>query len=154
MKEIYVKCIVFLVVIAVLITSLVFFLKDNNKENLQTYNVPSTTTTAWFIIPLLILSLLGYCYVVWSSKTYTLTFLLTSAVLLGSVVTLFILLYTLKIDQKNYTAIQTFAFNIVLNTSILMLYVLGNDNYIKSSLALVPMFLMGGYFLYIGHLIA
>ncbi len=150
--ERYIKLIVIVVVAVIFTLCTVFYTQRKDGSGSQFDSIPSFTYEPWFVFPVLTLSLLGYLYVVMTNKVLALTFAINSAVLLVSVVLTFGFLY---FSPRTGTTVQTFAFNIVVNTGILMMYVLYNSShYISGCLALLPMFLMGGYYLYLGHLLA
>ena len=113
--------------------------------------LPRSVYSDWFIFPTLVLSLTGYAYVVSVSNIATFPFLMTSTVLLISLCLLYGFVY---MGVKKGTTVQTFAFNVFINTIILMFNVLfNNKNYISSVIALLPMFLLSGYYLYVGHIL-
>lgn len=117
----------------------------------KTLNLPRTVYSDWFVFPTLIISLLGYAYVVVVSDVATVSFTLTSTVLLTSLCLLYAFVY---MGVKKGTTVQTFAFNVFLNTIFLMVnVVMNNKHYIASVIALLPMFLLSGYYLYIGHIL-
>lgn len=141
------------VTIVVFVTCVCFFcIKESSYLFAKRYDVPKMAFEAWFVYPTMILALLGYSYVVLTSNVVSISFILPSIVLLTSFVFIYIKVY---FDIKPGTTVQTFAFNVIFNTIILMIYVIyNNKNYILGTVALLPMFLLGGYYLYVGYLLS
>lgn len=139
--------------VIVFVTCVCFFcIKETNFLVAKRYDVPKFAFEDWFVYPSLVISLLGYSYVVLTSNVVSVSFILSSIVLLTSLVFIYFKLY---FDIKPGTSVQTFAFNVIFNTLILIIFVIyNNKNYILATIALLPMFLLGGYYLYIGYLLS
>jgi hypothetical protein len=138
---------------------LVFFAIGNvgtRDEIAKEYNIPSVTFEAWFAVGDLAFALLGFAYAMFNVNILSVSFLLPATVMLVSLVILYVKLYfSLKTGLTNYTEVQTFAFNILVNSVALIIYiVLTSKRFISATLAMLPMVGFGLYFLYIGHLIA
>ncbi len=130
--------------------------RGDRDEIAKEYQIPSVTFDAWFCIGDLAIALLGFGYAMFNVKIMTISYLLPATVALVSLVLLYVKLYfSLRTGLTKYTEVQTFAFNVVINSIILIIYtILTSKRYISASLALFPILGLGIYFLYVGHLIA
>jgi hypothetical protein len=120
------------------------------------YDIPSSTFEAWFSIGILAIVLLGFSYAMFNVKIMTISYLLPATVALVSLVLLYVkLFFSLRTGLTKYTEVQTFAFNVVINSFVLIIYtILTSKRYISATLALFPLLGFSIYFLYIGHLLA
>ena len=145
------------VIVAVLCT--IFYAIGNvgTRPQLEAeYKLPAPTFNFVFALGSLYFVLLCFIYVLFNIDISTIALILPSTVLLVSVVMLYVkLFFSLKTGDVNFTEVQTFAFNIVINSIIIMLYTLfTSKRFISSTLAMFPMLAFGIYYLYVGHLIA
>jgi hypothetical protein len=149
----YVSNIIFLCITGIVFTLCTVFASiGDSYTQAKTLKLPRSVYSDWFIFPSLFISLLGYGYVAATSNVATFSFAMTSTVLLTSLALLYGFVY---MGVKKGTTVQTFAFNVFINTVFLMFNVVfNNKNYIASVIALIPMLLLSGYYLYIGHILA
>ena len=147
------------VVVIVMVLCTIFYAIGNvgtRDDIIAEYKLPSITFNFVFALGDIYFALLCFIYVLFNIDISTIALILPSTVLLVSVVMLYVkLFFSLKTGDVNFTEVQTFAFNIVINSIIIMLYTLfTSKRFISSTLAMFPILGMGVYYLYIGHLIA
>lgn len=124
-----------------------------NIPNKNYYGLPGVVYSRTFIGLMTIVSMFGYTLFVFLTKVDTFTFIVTSAILFVSFVLLFYYLYKdLQPGREKYSAVQTFGFNVLFNTVILMIYAVYNtQRYLLALLGLTPMFGFGIFLFYVGH---
>lgn len=148
----------YIVVLAAVICTIFFAIGNvGTRSQLEAdYKLPSVTFNFVFALGDLYIVLLCFIYVLFNINISTIALILPSTVLLVSIVMLYVkLFFSLKTGDVNFTGVQTFAFNIVINSIIIMLYTLfTSKRFITSTLAMFPMMALGVYYLYVGHLIA
>jgi len=125
---------------------------DMTKE----YDIPPSTFEAWFSVGILAIVLVGFSYAMFNVKIMTISYLLPATIALVSLVLLYVKLYfSLKPGLTKYKEVQTFAFNVFVNSLVLIIYtLLTSKRYISATLAIFPLFGLSIYFLYVGHLLA
>lgn len=151
----FVKFLFVIIVIACFVTSITFYFIRNkflDKQNIQKYNLPSLIYNDAFVIIATTLVFISYLYSGWNSNFSNPTFIISSAVLLGSYVYLYAYLYyNLTPNSQNFTQVRSAALNIVINTLVLIissLYI--NIKYKSATFTLFPMLALGAYYLFIG----
>jgi hypothetical protein len=159
MNNLEYKLVAIAIIYFVAILCIIFYAGGNRgdrDEIAKEYQIPPVTFESWFCIGYLAISLLGFGYAMLNVEILSISFLLPATVMLVSLVILYIKLYfSLTTGIGNYTEVQTFAFNVLVNSVVLIIYiVLTSKRFISATLAMLPMIGIGIYFLYIGHLIA
>jgi hypothetical protein len=147
------------IVVLVAIICTIFYAVGNvgTRDQIEAdYKLPSITFNFVFALGDLYFVMICFIYVLFNIDISTIALILPTTVMLVSFVMLYVKLYfSLKTGDVNFTEVQTFAFNIVINSIIIMLYTLfTSKRFISSTLAMFPMLAVGIYYLYIGHLIA
>lgn len=159
MSELGYKLFAFGAIYIVSVLCIVFYAIGNvgtRDEISKEYDIPSVNFEAWFAVGILVIVLLGFSYAMFNVKIMTISYLLPATVALVSLVILYVKLYfSLRTGLIKYTEVQTFAFNVVINSLVLIIYtILTSKRYISATLALFPLLGFSIYFLYIGHLLA
>lgn len=148
----------YIIVIVAIICTIFYAIGNVNTrdEIAKEHQIPAITFNAAFALGILYFSLLCFIYAIFNLDVSTIGVIFPSVVLLVSIVVLYIKLYrSLKTGDVKFTDVQTFTFNIFINTIILMINtLLSSQRFITSTLALFPLLGMSIYFLYIGHLLA
>ena len=159
MQLIYYRFIATAIVVLVMMICTVFYAIGNvgTRDQLaEDYQLPPLTFNFVFALGDLYLALFCFIYVIFNIDVSSISVIFPSAVMLTSFVILYIKLYfSLKVGDVNFKEVQTFAFNIFVNSIILIINaVLTSKRFITTAIAMLPILGMSLYFLYIGHLIA
>jgi hypothetical protein len=156
MKEHILKTILILLTV-VCFTLCVIFYSQRNRAIFRSANtvwgsLPDLIFEDWFVFFVITTCFGCYSILLLMNHDFSLTFILTSIVLLVSFTLFFAFLY---FSPRSGSLVGTMSFNIFFNSIILIFYlILNSRNYIIFTILLLPFFIFSIYAIYIGKLIS